>query len=83
MPETLMPALDELEHAWIAARDDPGFRSELAALLRDYVGRPSPLYLAARLSDHVGHPIYLQSLSILSKFLLVNSIFFSLETLSM
>jgi tryptophan synthase beta chain len=60
VPETLMPALDELERAWIAARDDPGFRSELAALLRDYVGRPSPLYLAARLSDHVGHPIYLK-----------------------
>ncbi len=60
VPETLMPALDELERAWIAARDDPGFRSELAALLRDYVGRPSPLYLAARLSDHAGHPIYLK-----------------------
>jgi tryptophan synthase beta chain len=42
VPETLMPALAELEDAWVAARDDPDFRSELDALLRDYVGRPSP-----------------------------------------
>ena len=60
VPETLMPALAELEAAWVAARDDPGFRAELDALLRDYVGRPSPLYLAARLSDAAGHPIYLK-----------------------
>jgi tryptophan synthase beta chain len=60
VPETLMPALDDLEQAWIAARDDRGFRSELAALLRDYVGRPSPLYLAERLSGAAGHPIYLK-----------------------
>ena len=45
VPETLMPALAELEAAWVAARDDPAFRAELDALLRDYVGRPSPLYL--------------------------------------
>ena len=44
VPETLMPALAELEGAWVAARDDPEFRSELDALLRDFVGRPSPLY---------------------------------------
>ncbi len=60
VPETLMPALAELEAAWLAARDDPGFRAELDALLRDYVGRPSPLYLASRLSDAAGHPIYLK-----------------------
>jgi tryptophan synthase beta chain len=54
VPETLMPALAELEAAWVAARDDPGFRTELDALLRDYVGRPSPLYLARRLSDAAG-----------------------------
>ena len=41
-----MPALAELEPAWIAAREDPSFAAELDALLRDYVGRPSPLYLA-------------------------------------
>ena len=60
VPETLMPALCELEQAWVAAREDPGFRAELNALLRDYVGRPSPLYLASRLSERAGHPIYLK-----------------------
>jgi tryptophan synthase beta chain len=60
VPETLMPALCELEHAWISARADPGFLAELDALLRDYVGRPSPLYRASRLSDAAGHPIYLK-----------------------
>ncbi len=43
-----------------AARDDPGFRAELDGLLRDYVGRPSPLYLASRLSEAVGHAVYLK-----------------------
>ena len=60
VPETLMPALSELEAAWLTAIEDPGFRSELDGLLRDYVGRPSPLYLAARLSEAAGHPIYLK-----------------------
>jgi tryptophan synthase beta chain len=60
VPETLIPALVELEAAWIAARDDTGYRTELGALLNDYVGRPSPLYLAGRLSDEVGHPVYLK-----------------------
>jgi tryptophan synthase beta chain len=60
VPETLMPALAELEAAWAEARDDPGFRGELDALLRDYVGRPSPLYEASRLSERAGHPIYLK-----------------------
>jgi tryptophan synthase beta chain len=60
VPETLMPALSELEEAWIAARDDAGFRAELNGLLHDYVGRPSPLYLATRLSEAAGHPIYLK-----------------------
>jgi tryptophan synthase beta chain len=60
VPETLMPALDELEAAWCAAREDPDFNRELDALLRDYVGRPSPLYEARRLSEHAGHPIYLK-----------------------
>jgi tryptophan synthase beta chain len=58
VPETLMPALAELELAWVAARDDPAFGAELDGLLRDYVGRPSPLYLARRLSEAAGHPIY-------------------------
>ena len=60
VPETLMPALAELEAAWLAVRDDRGFKDELDALLRDYVGRPSPLYLAARLSKDLGHPVYLK-----------------------
>jgi tryptophan synthase beta chain len=60
VPETLMPALAELEAAWADAREDPAFRSELGALLRDYVGRPSPLYLADRLSEAAGHPVYLK-----------------------
>jgi len=60
VPETLIPALDELERAWVEARDDAMFRGELDALLRDYVGRPTPLYLARRLSDEVGHPVYLK-----------------------
>jgi tryptophan synthase beta chain len=60
VPETLMPALAELELAWIAARDDPEFVAQRDALARDYVGRPSPLYLAGRLSAAAGHEIYLK-----------------------
>jgi tryptophan synthase beta chain len=60
VPETLMPALEELERAWVAAREDPGYRSELDALLRDYVGRPTPLYHARRLSEVAGHAVYLK-----------------------
>ncbi|MGI8714266.1 MAG: tryptophan synthase subunit beta [Solirubrobacteraceae bacterium] len=60
VPETLMPALAELELAWIAAREDPAFHSELDALLHHYVGRPTPLYEAARLSEAAGHSIYLK-----------------------
>ncbi|MGI8572434.1 MAG: tryptophan synthase subunit beta [Solirubrobacteraceae bacterium] len=60
VPETLMPALSELEAAWVQAKEDPAFRAELDALLADYVGRPSPLYLAPRLSEVAGHPIYLK-----------------------
>ena len=60
VPETLMPALAELETAWMQAREDAGFRAELDALLRDYVGRPTPLYHASRLSEVAGRPIYLK-----------------------
>jgi tryptophan synthase beta chain len=60
VPETLMPALEELERAWLAVREDAEFCSELDALLRDYVGRPSPLYHARRLSEAAGRPIYLK-----------------------
>src|SRR4051812_15760104 len=60
VPETLMPALAELEAAWVQAWAHPAFRSELDGLLRDYVGRPSPLYRARRLSEAVGRPVYLK-----------------------
>jgi tryptophan synthase beta chain len=60
VPETLVPALVELEQAWIEARADPAFKAEFGALLKDYVGRPSPLYHAKRLSERVGHDVYLK-----------------------
>ncbi|MEZ5121516.1 MAG: tryptophan synthase subunit beta [Solirubrobacterales bacterium] len=60
VPETLMPALGELEAAWVTARDDGAFHAELDALLRDYCGRPTPLYHAERLSERVGRPVLLK-----------------------
>ncbi|HEX9873910.1 MAG TPA: tryptophan synthase subunit beta [Deferrimonas sp.] len=52
--ETLMPALLELEEAYRAAQSDPGFFEELDDYLKNYVGRPSPLYFARRLTEHLG-----------------------------
>jgi len=60
VPETLMPALAELEAAWLDAQRDPAFTTRLHELLRDYAGRPTPLYLAERLSEAAGRPIYLK-----------------------
>jgi len=60
VPETLMPTLAELEAAWLDACADAGFQAELAALLRDFAGRPTPLYHAQRLSEAAGHPVYLK-----------------------
>jgi tryptophan synthase beta chain len=60
VPETLMPALAELEDAWVEARDDDGFNADLQRLLRDFAGRPTPLYEARRLSEAVGHPVWLK-----------------------
>src|SRR5690242_16931989 len=54
VPETLMPALLELESAYHALQTDPAFQNELAHLLHTYVGRPTPLSFARRLSDHLG-----------------------------
>lgn len=54
VPETLVPALRELEKAYHDAREDPAFRRELEDLLHDYVGRPTPLTLASRLTQHCG-----------------------------
>ena len=53
-PETLMPALEELETAYREAIADPAFRAELDRLARDYVGRPTPLYHAANTSAQAG-----------------------------
>ncbi len=52
--ETLMPALLELEQAYREAQADPEFHREFDSYLREYVGRPSPLYLARRLTEHAG-----------------------------
>jgi len=60
VPETLIPALDELERAYQSARRDPAFRTELESLLNKYVGRPSPLSSAPRFSERVGASIWLK-----------------------
>ena len=54
VPETLMPALDELEEAYLQARNDQEFMAELAHLQHTYIGRPTPLTYARRLSEHLG-----------------------------
>jgi tryptophan synthase beta chain len=54
VPETLVAALEELEQAYAAAQADPAFHAELDPLLKDYCGRPTPLYLAKRLSEQLG-----------------------------
>lgn len=56
VPETLMPALIELEAAFHQYKHDPEFQQELQQLLHDYVGRPSPLYFAERLTAHYARP---------------------------
>tara|TARA_Y100000590_G_scaffold469557_2_gene658260 strand:- start:2712 stop:3890 length:1179 start_codon:yes stop_codon:yes gene_type:complete len=61
VPETLISALDELESAYESAVSDTNFKDDLKTLLRDYVGRPSPLYRALRLEKYAGAgPIYLK-----------------------
>ena len=54
VPETLVAALDELEHAYAEAQVDPDFHLKLDSLLRDYAGRPTPLYFASRLTESLG-----------------------------
>ncbi|NUM47724.1 MAG: tryptophan synthase subunit beta [Anaerolineales bacterium] len=54
VPETLMPALIELEQAYLEIRDDLAFQGEFEHLLKTYVGRPTPLTFAARLTEHLG-----------------------------
>jgi len=60
VPETLIPALDELERQYDAARADPAFEAEVEHMLTTYVGRPSPLSDAPRLSEHVGARVWLK-----------------------
>ncbi len=60
VPETLIAALDELTAAWEAAHADPQFLSRMELLRRDFIGRPTPLYLAERLSERVGSRVYLK-----------------------
>nr|WP_314903524.1 tryptophan synthase subunit beta [uncultured Campylobacter sp.] len=60
VPETVMFALDELEVAYESIAKTAEFKAELDDLLKNYVGRPSPLYHAKRLSEHYGHEIYLK-----------------------
>ena len=61
VPETLMAPLEELEKAYQSIRKDPLFHKELNGLLRDYVGRPTPLYFASRLTEQLRGPkIYLK-----------------------
>jgi len=54
VPEVLMAPIEELETAYLAAREDPAFQAELADLLRNYAGRPTPLYFAKRLTQQLG-----------------------------
>lgn len=58
--ELLLPCLEELERAWFEARTDEAFRAELSGLLRDFAGRPTPLYRSAALSREVGCTVYLK-----------------------
>jgi tryptophan synthase beta chain len=60
VPETLIAALDELTEAWVQARGDTAFMARLEQLRRDFIGRPTPLYLAERLSERVGSRVYLK-----------------------
>ncbi len=54
VPEILMAPIEELETAYLAAREDPAFQAELADLLRNYAGRPTPLYFAKHLTETLG-----------------------------
>ena len=54
VPEVLMSPLEELEQAYLATKTDPAFQAELSDLLKNYAGRPTPLYFAKRLSEKLG-----------------------------
>ncbi len=59
-PEILMPAIEELERAYLRLRREPGFRRELNYYLREYAGRPTPLTYCANMSDELGFKVYLK-----------------------
>ena len=60
VPDTLVPAIEELQLEYKLAKKDPHFSTQLKQLLKDYVGRPSPLYFARRLSESCGRRVYLK-----------------------
>ena len=60
IPEMLYANIEELRRLYVKVMEEPAFQSEFRQLLRDYVGRPSPLYLAERLSEHYNAAIYLK-----------------------
>lgn len=60
VPETLIPALEELEKAYLKAKDDKEFQKELSYYLKHYAGRPTPLYLAENFSKRAGCRVYLK-----------------------
>ena len=60
VPETLIPALEELESAWRSARTDPQFEAELTELLQSFAGRPTPISRARRMSADCGAEILLK-----------------------
>src|SRR5947207_13928039 len=61
VPETLMAALEELEREYERAKKDPRFKARLSELLKNFAGRPTPLFFARRLSEKLGGPkIYLK-----------------------
>ncbi len=60
VPETLIPALEQLEKAYLKVSKQSGFRKKLSQLFDEYAGRPTPLYYAGRFSDYVGFNVYLK-----------------------
>ncbi len=60
VPETLIPAISELETLYLQYKDDSEFKGQLASLLKDFSGRPTPLYFASRISQELGFNVYLK-----------------------
>ena len=60
IPETLIPAIKQLEKLYFEIREESNFQNELCSLLKNYSGRPTPLYFAQRISKELGFNIYLK-----------------------